>query len=140
MVESDKKYIKVSFVAPAVVLDFLSFLYRIAFINEWKENPGLMDGFYRTSMFSIAAPVESWKQLFVCISTLDPSYFHDRIGLLVFAVFLQTREFDSSFIEIDNMPDFVNDNDPVLIKKGMFELEMGKITNVEEQALKFDIE
>lgn len=133
-------HIKVSLAAPAAVLDFLSFLYRVTFINEWQDNKGLLDGFYRVGMFSIAAPVSSWEKLFLAMKRLDPIYFHDRIGLLVFATFLQVRKFDQTFENIQDMPDFVNLNDPVLLKRGLFEIEMANITNVEKSGTSFSIE
>lgn len=135
----DIPHIKVSFAAPAAVLDFLSFVYRITFIDEWTNNKRLMDGFYRAGMFSISAPVESWKKLFFAMKRLDPIYFHDRVGLLVFATFLQVRKFDRT-LDIQDMPDFVNINDPVLIKRGLFEIEMMNITNVEKSNIEFSIE
>ena len=130
-------YIKVSFAAPATVLDFLSFLYRITFINEWVTNRLTMDGFYRVDMFSVAAPVGSWEVLFQRMKRLDPVYFNDRIGLLVFAVFLQVRKFDPVLEGIEGVPDFVNENDPILIKRGLFEVESGKIISVEKSEVVF---
>ena len=139
-VKVDTRYIKVSFAAPAVVLDFLSFIYRITFIDEWQKNYGTMDGFYRVDMFSIAAPVTSWANLFNHMKQLDPVYFHDRIGLLAFSVFMQIRKFDKVLESIEDMPDFVNINDPVLLKKGLFEIEMTKITNVEKSPIIFFVD
>ena len=136
----EDKYIKVSFAAPAVVLNFLSFLYRITFIDEWQKNKGLMTGFFRAGTFSVAAPVSSWVALFNTVKSLNPIYFHDRIGLLVFAVYLQIRKFDDAFDTIKDMPDFVSTDDPILIKKGLFEIEITNITNIEKSSTPFNVD
>lgn len=135
-----EKYIQVSFAAPAAVLDFLSFIYRLAFIDEWKSASGIIGGFYRTSMFSIAAPVNSWVELFKVMRDLDSTYFSNRVGLLAFAVFVQIRTYDSEFEQFENMPDFASIDDPVLIKKGLFVYEMDNITFVEKSNQKFTVE
>ena len=136
----EEKYIRVSFAAPAVVLNFLSFLYRITFIDEWQKNKGLMNNFYRSGTFSVAAPVSAWVDFFNTMKGLNPVYFHDRIGLLVFAVYLQISKFDDAFDAIKDMPDFVSTDDPILIKKGLFEIEMTNITNIEKSTTPFDVD
>ena len=136
----EEKYIRVSFAAPAVVLNFLSFLYRITFIDEWQKNKGLMNNFYRSGTFSVAAPVSAWVAFFNTVKGLNPVYFHDRIGLLVFAVYLQISKFDDAFDTIKDMPDFVSTDDPILIKKGLFEIEMTNITNIEKSTTPFDVD
>ena len=136
----EEKYIRVSFAAPAVVLNFLSFLYRITFIDEWQKNKGLMNNFYRSGTFSITAPVSAWVAFFNTVKGLNPVYFHDRIGLLVFAVYLQISKFDDAFDTIKDMPDFVSTDDPILIKKGLFEIEMTNITNIEKSTTPFDVD
>ena len=136
----EEKYIKISFAAPAVVLNFLSFLYRITFIDEWQKNKGLMNNFYRSGTFSVTAPVSTWVAFFNTVKGLNPVYFHDRIGLLVFAVYLQIRKFDEAFDTIKDMPDFVSMDDPILIKKGLFEIEMTNITNIEKSTTPFDVD
>lgn len=133
-------HIQVSFAAPAVVLDFLSFIYRLSFIDEWKTATNTMDGFYRTGMFTVAAPVGSWVRLFKAMKTLDSSYFSNRVGLLAFAVFVQFRPFAPEFEQFSDMPDFASMDDPVLIKKGLFAYEMDKITFIEKSHTSFAIE
>ena len=136
----ENHFVKVSFASPAVVLDFLSFLYRLAFIDEWEDCQWLMNGFYRVDLFSVAAHTSAWLKLFDRMQHLNPIYFNNRIGLLVFAVFMQVRKFDKSFEAIDKMPDFVSINDPVLIKKGLFEIAMDTITDVERAASPFAVD
>ncbi len=135
----DNVYLKVSLAAPALVLDFSAFIFKQAFINDWEHNKGLMDGWYRSGMFSISAPLNGWCKLFTAMSKMDSATYHDRVAILALSIYTQMRNYDSAISAID-MPDFINEDDPVLLKKGLFEIEMMNITNIEKSQSPFKVE
>ena len=138
------KYLKISFIAPALVLDFLSFVYRITYVDHWKTQPNLMDGFYRTDDFSIAARVSSWESLFFAMTKLSNEIYMNRNALLAFAVYVQTRNLDPKFSEI-NMPDFISGENATSdiaasMSIGIFESCMDAISTTEISNKPFKID
>ena len=139
----ESKHLQISFAAPPLVLDFLSFVYRITFVDNWKSHPNLINGFYRTSEFSIAAPLDSWIRLFTAMRDLDRGIYVNRCALLAFAIYLQSRNLHKD-LHIDNMPDFVSGEDvpisiSLVMSTGLFEQCMQDVTFSEISDSKFDI-
>lgn len=140
----EEKHLCVSFASPALVLDILSFVYRISFVDHWKTYPNLMNGFYRTSDFSIAAKISSWKALFSAMSKLGNEVYMNRNALLAFAVYVQVRNMESGFSSIQ-MPDFASGEGATsdiaaMMSTGIFESCMGSITFTELSENPFNIE
>ena len=135
----DNVYLKVSLAAPALVLDFSAFVFKKTFISDWEHNKGLMDGWYRSGTFSISAPLSGWCKLFTEMSKMDSAAYHDRIAILALSIYTQMRNYDPAISAI-NMPDFIGEDDPVLLKRGLFEIEMLNITNIEKSQTPFKIE
>lgn len=93
------KNIKVTFAAKAVLIDFMSLIYREAFIDSYREVPTLMDGWHRVvynsdSLFvtyEVEAPIESWHALFAFLSKKQASYFMSKPAMLVYSCYNRVK-------------------------------------------------
>lgn len=125
------KTVSISFVAPAVLLDFLAFLYRLSFVDG-KYDPSFVPPIWdwkRISEFEVATHLFHLRNLFKSLDELDEHYFHTRQGMLVFSVYVSLRNHPA--IEDIVLKDRVSENDPVLEKRKLFEACMNDITDIQ---------
>lgn len=139
-----ENYLQVSFASPALVLDLLTFIFRLSFIDHWNKYPNRMEGFYRTSDFSITAPVCSWTDLFTAMAELPNEVYMNRNALLAFAVYVQSRNLDKR-LDVPSMPDFVageqaSSDIAASMSVAIFEACMADITAVNVSNKPFEIE
>ena len=124
-----EKITRVSFAAPGPLQNFLAFLYASSFITHYNECPNLLTGFRRVNPWDLEAPVSAWKALFEFLDTLESSEFMNRTTMLAYAVYVHLKSIEE-FKSIE-LKDRVMEDDPVLVKRGLFEVNFTDITGVE---------
>lgn len=114
-----------SFEAPQVVNEFILFLVRKTFVDDYMREGkltglDLVSGFKRTGVFSIEAPVEKWKKLFLYLDQMEDFEFSTRSGMIIFSLYVNVKNMDefSDLVIKDRSP---LEDDPILEKKRLFE-------------------
>lgn len=122
------RIIKVSFAAPGPLQNFLAFLYASQFITHYDKQVELLHGFRRTSPWDLEAPILSWITVFKFLDTLDSSEFMNRTTMLAYAAYVHMKSIPE--ISALNLKDRVMEDDPVLVKRGLFEVNFADISEV----------
>lgn len=123
------KSIRVSFAAPGPLQNFLAFLYASQFITHYEQCVDLLTGVRRTSPWDLEAPISKWIEIFKFLDTLESSEFMNRPTMLAYAVYVHMRGIDG--INQLQLKDRVAEDDPVLVKRGLFEVNFMDINLVE---------
>lgn len=132
MPEKDNFY-SVQFAGPGVANDFLVYIFREQFLvasEQAKENGGLINGFVRVNLMKVEAPADQWKRLFKYFQDVTPEAVNHRAGMLVFAIYMNMRNFKSMAGFDFSLDPF--ENDIVLEKRRLFEACMDDIFEVHE--------
>lgn len=131
--EKISTFYQAQFVSPAVANDCLAYIFREQFYvanEKAKELGGLIADFERISPFAVKAPAVRWRRLFNYFQTETPNAVDHRQGMLIFALYMNMRNFKTMVnFEFDLDP---FKNDIVLERKRLFEACMNDIFDVSE--------